>query len=63
MFRNSDEIQSLIELSLKYVSRSLGFLAEIESNRWVYKGTLFKYIAKYERKEYSDKYLRMIGLF
>ena len=53
----------MLELSLRIGARALGYLAEIEAGRWVYKGESFRYIPVYERKLYSDKYLRMIALF
>ena len=44
-------------------ARQSGFIAEIESNKWVYKGEEFKAIGDIERQAYSEKYLKMIGLF
>ena len=44
-------------------ARQMGFLAEIEAKKWVFKGESFNEILEEEREEYSDKYLRMIGLF
>ena len=44
-------------------AHSLGFIAEIEANKWVYKGERFKFIATIEKTSYAEKYLRMISLF
>ena len=41
----------------------MGFIAEIESGKWVYKGERFKNIASVEHNAYREKYLRMIGLY
>lgn len=41
----------------------MGFLAEIEVNKWVYKGERFKILSNLEHESYEDKYLRMICLF
>lgn len=41
----------------------MGFIAEIEARKWIYKGELISRIAQIEHDTYAEKYLRMIGLF
>ena len=43
-------------------ARQMGFIAEIEAKKWVFKGERFAFIVDEEQEEYSKKYLRMIGL-
>ena len=56
-------MQNVIELALISGARQMGFIAEIESKKWVYKGERFATIASIEHNAYSEKYLRMIALF
>ena len=41
----------------------MGFLGEIDSKKWVYKGERFRIISTIEQEAYQEKYLRMIALF
>ena len=41
----------------------MGFVAEIEAKKWIYKGERFNMISHIEHNAYVEKYLRMIGLF
>lgn len=41
----------------------MGFIAEIQARKWIYKGERFKLIAQIEHDAYEEKYLRMIALF
>ena len=41
----------------------MGFIAEVEAKKWIYKGEHFKHITVIEHAAYSEKYLRMIALF
>ena len=53
----------MLELALITGARSMGFISEIESNKWIYKGERFKFISTLDYECYSEKYLRMIALF
>lgn len=41
----------------------MGFIAEIEARKWIYKGERFNQICHVEHTAYTEKYIRMIGLF
>lgn len=45
-------MQNTIELALITGARQMGFIAEIESGKWVYKGERFKNIASVEHNAY-----------
>ena len=60
---SSAELQSMLELALVTGAKQAGFIAEIESKKWVYKGERFKIVATVEHEAYTEKYLRMIALF
>ena len=53
----------MLELALITGAKQMGFTAEIESNKWIYKGERFKIISTIEHESYTEKYLRMIALF
>ena len=63
IFNSSSELQNVIELALISAAKQMGFVAEVEARKWIFKGERFKMISVIEHSAYSEKYLRMIGLF
>ena len=63
IFNSIDDLQKTIDSCLVSAAKQMGFIAEIEARKWVYKGERFSQIAFIEHTAYSEKYLRMIGLF
>ena len=45
VFASSEELQSVLELALISAARQMGFIAEIEAKKWIYKGERFKMIS------------------
>ena len=63
LMENEETLQDTLELALITGARELGFIGEIESRKWIYKGEKFMHIAAIEHTAYREKYVRMIGLF
>lgn len=53
----------MLERALFTGAKQMGFLAEVEAKKWIYKGERFKIVATLEHEAYNEKYLRMIALF
>eukprot|EP00354_Favella_ehrenbergii_P011879 CAMPEP_0170453102 /NCGR_PEP_ID=MMETSP0123-20130129/1791_1 /TAXON_ID=182087 /ORGANISM="Favella ehrenbergii, Strain Fehren 1" /LENGTH=214 /DNA_ID=CAMNT_0010715353 /DNA_START=1126 /DNA_END=1770 /DNA_ORIENTATION=- len=62
-FENEEQLQSIFERALFSGAKQMGFIAEIDANKWIYKGERFRLIAQLEHETYYEKYLRMIALF
>lgn len=41
----------------------MGYMAEIEVRKWIYKGERMSLLNQIENSAYDEKYLRMIALF
>lgn len=53
----------MLEDVLFSAAKQMGFVTEIEANKWIYKGESFKLIPRIEHGFYYEKILRMIAIF
>ena len=54
----------MLEKILFSAAKQMGFLAEVDAKKWIYRGERFRLLPFIEHLYfYSEKTLRMIGLF
>ena len=60
---SQEALEKTLMPALVTAARSLGFIAEVEAKKWIYKGERFMIISRIEHDAHTEKYLRMIALF